>query len=284
MIGRLVVVLVAVVACKPQPSPAVIAAGGARPSQPARPVEPAPAAELPRHREPPADAELVEYAADRRGFLYRPAGAGPFPVVVWNHGSEQRPGWQPELAHFYVQHGWAFFLPHRRGHGRSPGAYIGDERDDAKVLAMQDEHNDDVVAAIDWVKRQAKIDPARVVVSGCSYGGIQTMITAARAVGIRAAVPFAPGAMRWQYSEGLQRRLIRAAREARVPELLIQADNDYDLSPSKIAGAELERAGHGRAKIYPAFGTGAQSGHGFCVTGFDVWGPDVLAFFAEATR
>jgi len=281
MIGRLVVVLVAVVACKSQPPPAAIAASSAPAASPA---SPAPVAELPRHREPPPDAELVEYAAERRGFLYRPAGAGPFPVVVWNHGAEQRPGWQPELAHFYVQHGWAFFLPHRRGHGRSPGAYIGDERDDAKVLAMQEEHNDDVVAAIDWVKRQAKIDPARVVVSGCSYGGIQTMITAARPVGIRAAVPFAPGAMRWRYSEGLQRRLIRAAREARVPELLIQADNDYDLSPSKLAGAELERAGHGRARIYPAFGTGAQSGHGFCVNGFDVWGPDVLAFLTEATR
>jgi len=235
---------------------------------------------IPRNRE----GTLIEYAADRRGFFYVPEGKGPFPVMVWNHGSEQWPGAQPELAHFYVEHGWAFLVPHRRGHGKSPGAYIGDERDDAKVLAMQDEHNDDVVAAIEWVKRQPTMDARRVVVSGCSYGGIQTMITAARPVGIRAAVPFAAGAMRWRFSPGLQQRLIRAAGEARVPELLIQAENDFDLSPSKIAGAELERTKHGRAKIYPPYGTGPRAGHGFCVRGFDVWGPDVLAFLAEATR
>ncbi len=36
-----------------------------------------------------------------KGFLYKPAGAGPFPAVLWNHGSEKLPGWQPELAAFY---------------------------------------------------------------------------------------------------------------------------------------------------------------------------------------
>src|SRR5271166_6362298 len=61
------------------------------------------------------------------GFLYVPEGKGPFPAVLWNHGSEKRPGWQPELASFYNSHGFVFFLPHRRGQGRSPGPYILDE-------------------------------------------------------------------------------------------------------------------------------------------------------------
>jgi dienelactone hydrolase len=202
--------------------------------------------------------------------------------MVWNHGSEKLPGWRAELAHFYTAHGWAFLVPHRRGHGRSPGPYIVDEQDDVKQLALQDVHNEDVVAAIAWVKRQPKIDPARVAVSGCSYGGIQTLITAAKDIGIRAAVPFAPAAMRWRVSPPLQQRLIRAAREAKVPELLIQAENDYDLSPSRVVGGELEKAGHGRAKIYAPFGTGPQDGHSFCVLGFDTWGPDVLEFLASA--
>jgi dienelactone hydrolase len=130
--------------------------------------------------DPPSDATLVEYATGRKGFFYRPDGVGPFPVVVWNHGSEPRPGWQAELAHFYVSRGWAFLLPHRRGHGQSPGDHIGKERDGAKVVALLDEHNVDVVAAIAWVKKQPAIDPARVVVSGCSFGGIQTLIVAAK--------------------------------------------------------------------------------------------------------
>jgi dienelactone hydrolase len=285
MIGRFAwLILVGVAACKqPAPTTATTTRSAPPPPAPAAPTL-APATSPPQPHGIPADAQLVEYAPDRRGFLYMPDGAGPFPVMVWNHGSEQRPGWQPKLAHFYTQHGWAFLLPHRRGHGQSPGAYIGDETDDTKVLAMQDEHNDDVAAAIEWIKHQPRVDPARVAVSGCSYGGIQTLLTAARPVGIRAAVPFAPGAMRWRVSEGLRHRLLRAAHEARVPELLIQAENDYDLSPSQIIGAELEHGGHGHAKVYPATGSTAQDGHGFCVTGFDVWGPDVLAFLAEATR
>jgi dienelactone hydrolase len=221
------VIFVGLAACKEPPAgkPAAAAPEGVAAIEAVKP---------PRlDRTPPADAELIEYAPDRRGFFYRPAGAGPFPVMVWNHGSERKPGWQAPLAHFYVDHGWAFLLPHRRGHGQSPGPYIGDEPDDARVMALQEAHNEDVVAAIAWVKQQPHIDPARVAVSGCSYGGIQTMITAARPIGIRAAIAFAPGAMRWSHSQGLQMRLIRAAREAQVPELIIQAENDYDLSPSK---------------------------------------------------
>jgi carboxymethylenebutenolidase len=227
----------------------------------------------------------VEYAPDRRGFLYRPAGQGPFPVVVWNHGSEKLPGWRPELGHFYMAHGWAFFLPHRRGQGRSGGDYIGDEPDAAKQVALLDEQNADVIAAIAWIKTQPGIDPARVVVSGCSFGGIQTMITAAKNVGIRAAVPFAPGAIMWSHSPELRARLTRAAREAVVPEFLIQAANDYDLSPSRIAGAELEKRdrAHNRVTVYPVSGTTAQDGHEFCVTGTSVWGPDVIDFLIRAT-
>ena len=26
------------------------------------------------------------------GFLFKPEGPGPFPAVVWNHGSEKEPG------------------------------------------------------------------------------------------------------------------------------------------------------------------------------------------------
>ena len=31
------------------------------------------------------------------GFVYHPDGAGPFPTVVWNHGSEKNPGGGPQF-------------------------------------------------------------------------------------------------------------------------------------------------------------------------------------------
>ena len=29
------------------------------------------------------------------GYLFKPAGRGPFPAVLWNHGSERNPGGGP---------------------------------------------------------------------------------------------------------------------------------------------------------------------------------------------
>lgn len=54
------------------------------------------------------------------GFLYRPEGSGPFPAVLYNHGSERQPGWKPELGQLFSSRGYVFFVPHRRSHGRSP--------------------------------------------------------------------------------------------------------------------------------------------------------------------
>src|SRR5258708_36542205 len=76
----------------------------------------------------PKPEEVVFHSGklDLQGFLWRPNGPGPFPAVLWNHGSEKLPGSQPHLAEFYTSHFYAFFVPHRRGQGRSPGAYIQD--------------------------------------------------------------------------------------------------------------------------------------------------------------
>jgi hypothetical protein len=51
------------------------------------------------------------------GFVYRPDRSGPFPAVLYNHGSERKPGWKPELGQLFLSRGFVFFLPHRRSHG-----------------------------------------------------------------------------------------------------------------------------------------------------------------------
>src|SRR5262245_23601274 len=66
------------------------------------------------------------------GYLFRPAGAGPFPAVVWNHGSEQNPGGGPQfdsVASIFVPAGYVVFAPMRRGHSDSEGEYIVTARD-----------------------------------------------------------------------------------------------------------------------------------------------------------
>src|SRR5262245_28695962 len=64
-----------------------------------------------------------------RAYLWLPNGAGPFPAVLFNHGSG---GASPDLtagmqiteaadilAPFFLKHGYAFFYPFRRGQGLS---------------------------------------------------------------------------------------------------------------------------------------------------------------------
>jgi carboxymethylenebutenolidase len=61
------------------------------------------------------------------GFIWKPAGDGPFPAILYNHGSEKLPGAKLDLGRLFVGNGYVFFVPHRRGQGRSPGPYIQDQ-------------------------------------------------------------------------------------------------------------------------------------------------------------
>lgn len=237
----------------------------------------------------PAEAVEVVFPSgghQLHGFLWKPEGTGPFPAVVWNHGSEKLPGSHPVLANFYTSHSYVFFVPHRRGQGRSPGDYIQDLIAQAppgerarRMVELQEVEVEDVIAAVNYLKSQAFIAPARIAISGCSYGGIQTLLAGERDLGVKALVPFAPGAMSWERNVALQDRLLHSIDLAKAPIFLIQAQNDYDLAPSRVLSKEASKKHKDfQSKIYPAFGHSHQEGHwGFCSTATDVWGADVLA-------
>ncbi|PYU55708.1 MAG: hypothetical protein DMG55_26710 [Acidobacteria bacterium] len=193
------------------------------------------------------------------GFLWKPEGTGPFPAIVWNHGSEKLPGSQPALAKFYTAHSYVFFVPHRRGQGRSPGNYIQDLVVQAppgerarRMVELQQAAVVDVIAGLNYLKSRPFVDPARI----------------------------APGAMSWEQNVALQDRLVRAVDLAKAPVFLLQAANDYSLAPSRVLSEEANKKKKDfQSKIYPAFGSTHQDGHwGFCSSATDVWGNDVLAF------
>jgi dienelactone hydrolase len=227
------------------------------------------------------------------GFLWRPNGPGPFPAVLWNHGSEKLPGSQLYLAEFYTSHFYVFFVPHRRGQGRSPGAYIQDLVEQTppnararRMVELQDEEVEDVAAALDFLRSQTFVDPARIAVSGCSYGGIQTLLAGERDLGVKALVPFAPAAKSWDNNPPIQDRLLAAVGRAKAPIFMLQAKNDFSLAPSRALTKEAEKKHKDfQSKIYPEFGKDRQDGHwGFCTTATDVWGADVLSFLAERMK
>ena len=52
------------------------------------------------------------------GDLLVPAGGGPFPAIVYNHGSEPNPS-----LRCFQEHGFVVLVPYRRGTSRSEGPY-----------------------------------------------------------------------------------------------------------------------------------------------------------------
>ena len=248
-----------------------------------------------------ADPQVVTYSTTSdglalKGYLYLPKGHGPFPAVLWNHGSEKLLGTtQPDLADFYTSHGFAFFVPNRRGHGLSPGPYIMDKiRLDSvwgllggnqKIVELQEQANQDVTAGVSWLSSRSFVDPKRIVMSGCSFGGIQTLLAAEKPLGVRAYVAFAPGAESWG-NGALREKLLKAVQNAKAPVFILQAANDYNLGPVEILGPEAQKKG-GLAKKYPAFGTSHPDGHWRFATlpgGIAIWGPDVLAFIHRCLK
>jgi dienelactone hydrolase len=265
-------------------------------------AEPTRQNELSRQETDPGAPRFVSFPSGDltlHGFLYKPEGDGPFPAIIWNHGSEKLPGQLPELARFYTKQGFVFFLPHRHGQGRSPGAYIEDliekyaatEKNRTSVgkyvVKLQEEYNQDVVAAVEWLKGQSFVDQRRMVMSGCSYGGTQTLLAAEKGLGLRAFAPFAPAAKSWANTE-LRKRLLEAVRNAKSPLFLIQAQNDFSIGPSEVLGPVIKQKGPpNQAKVYPPYGTTPQEGHYAFATkegGIAIWGSEVLDFFREAIR
>ncbi len=255
-------------------------ASAANPASPAAPVE-------------------VTFAGGERllhGFVYKPEANGPFRAVLWNHGSERRPGWLPELGRLFVARGYVFFIPHRRGQGRSPGDYImdllnsdnarpGTEPRSRKLAELMDAHLQDQIAALNYLKSLPYVDTQRIAIAGCSFGGIQTVLAAGQQLGLRAAVDFAGAAQTWSRSSEMRERMLAAVRRATVPVLLIQAQNDYDLAPTHALDEELNRAGKPhKVEIFPPFGETHQDGHELCVRGGEIWASTVFSFLDNAMK
>lgn len=234
-------------------------------------------------------------AIELGGELFKPSGNGPFPVVLYNHGSAAgmlNSQASQAIAPHFLGKGWAFFMPYRRGQGLSEqsGRYILDEIKQARasggitaaskklVNLLSTEQLQDQIAAFNWLKANNLFDSNRIATAGNSFGGIEVILGAAQ-LSYCAAVDASGGAESWEESPELQAIMKKSAIEAKSPVLFFQAENDFNLEPSRVLADVMEK--HGKphqVKIYPPFGSSDNDGHSFAYRGSDIWFPEVFQF------
>ncbi|MFT7222152.1 MAG: dipeptidyl aminopeptidase/acylaminoacyl peptidase [Candidatus Azotimanducaceae bacterium] len=126
------------------------------------------------------EPELIEFKTfdDRTipAFYYKPAGEGPFPVVISIHGGPEgqaRPLFSSTYQMWLATLGVAVLVPNVRGSSGYGREYIqldnGFKREDSVK---------DVGALLDWIEGNEALDSNRVAVFGGSYGGYMVLASA----------------------------------------------------------------------------------------------------------
>ncbi|WP_245961962.1 S9 family peptidase [Quadrisphaera granulorum] len=135
------------------------------------------------------EPELVRFSGrdglPLTGWLYRPAQhAGPGPAALWLHGgpeAQERPTFTPQHQAL-VAAGIAVLAPNIRG---SSG--FGREFVHADDIEKRWDAFSDVLAAADHLVATGVADPARIAVTGRSYGGYLVLASLAFSPGVFAA-------------------------------------------------------------------------------------------------
>jgi len=230
-----------------------------------------------------------------QAYLYKPEGTGPFPVVIYNHGSragnERRSTPFVYVGNALTANGYAVLIPERRGYGASDGKTFSDDvgtNRGPKYVDRLQEETGDVLAALAYLDTLPFVDRQRVGIMGWSLGGIVSVFAASRSSAFRAVIDQAGGALSWDGSPPLQKALKEAAAQVKVSLLAMVAQNDRTTKSTEAVVREMEKR-HVAARliVYPVY-TPPQpvapvpAGHAiFAAGGAGIWEGDVIRFFAE---
>lgn len=250
------------------------------------------------HLVPLEGGQLMEMA------VLRPAGEGPWPLVVINHGSPGSPAERRTMkpvysqpSEWFVGQGYAVALPVRRGYGATGGEWAetyGKCRT-ADFYWAGLETARDINAAVAYLQGQPFVQRDKIVLVGQSAGGWGVIAaSAAPPKGVVGIVNFAGGrgghlggdtsinANENCSPERLVDTAARYGKTARVPTLWIYTENDSFFDPKlsrSVFDAYVKAGGQGDYKLMPAFG---KDGHAYFggKGGVDTWSVPVRAFLA----
>ncbi|MGE0441562.1 MAG: alpha/beta hydrolase family protein [Gemmatimonadales bacterium] len=121
--------------------------------------------------------------------IYRPDGEGPFPTLLFNHGSTgngrdttlfRQTAEFATIARYFTERGWLVVVPQRRGRGKSGGRYGEGVRYDGTgytcnvdtTLAGFEHALADLDEVVRYLAARPDVDTARMLIGGQSRGGI----------------------------------------------------------------------------------------------------------------
>lgn len=137
--------------------------------------------------------------------IFRPAGEGPFPLVVFNHGravSDKRAAQgrsrSEYVARYLVDKGFVVMLPTRIGYWETYGDFDPEASGACSALRpepMSVAASTQVLAAVAYAQKLPYVDVSRWIVAGQSVGGLASIATVGRnPPGLLGGINFSGGA------------------------------------------------------------------------------------------
>jgi dienelactone hydrolase len=234
--------------------------------------------------------------------MFKPKGSGPFPALMFNHGSTGR-GNNPSLFtktetsspiyRFFNERGWMVAFPQRRGRGKSDGIYDegfqldrsrGYSCDPYRSLLGLEHAMQDLDEAVEYLKGRTDVDSKRMLIGGQSRGGILSIVYAGTRPDIfKGAINFVGGWM----SDGCENpgaiNTVSFKRGAgfQRPTLWLYGENDvfYSMGHSRTNFNTFIAAG-GKGSFYSYSLGSDKNGHGL-INRPDLWREKVESFVEQ---